>query len=104
MAAGAALYPEYCAACHGARGYGDGPRATSLRDRPLPLTGFHLLARSDGEMFWLVANGMRDGNGELAMPGSAGDLSEEQIWDLIDYVRTLAGAEPDGNAVPVHHH
>jgi putative copper export protein/mono/diheme cytochrome c family protein len=104
VAAGAALYPQYCAACHGLRGFGDGPRVPTLPSRPLPLTGFHLLAHSDGEMFWFLANGIRDSNGKPAMPGFADRLSENDLWVLIDYVRTLAGAEPDGSKSPVHHH
>ena len=104
VAAGAALYPVHCAACHGADGRGDGPLAAGLRMRPLPLTGFHLLERSDGEMFWLLSHGVPDGRGGLAMPGFAQHLSEDERWDLIAYIQTLAGATPDDKAAPAHHH
>ncbi len=104
VAAGAALYPAQCAACHGAEGHGDGPLAPGLRVPPSPLTGFHLLERSDGEMFWLLGHGVPDGQGGLAMPGFRRRLTADQRWQLIAYVRTLAGATPDDRAVPVHHH
>jgi putative copper export protein/mono/diheme cytochrome c family protein len=104
VAAGAALYLTQCAACHGAEGHGDGPLAPSLRMHPLPLTGFHLLERSDGEMFWLLSRGVPDGSGGLAMPGFGQRLSENQRWALIAYVQTLAGATPHDKAVPAHHH
>ncbi len=104
VAAGAALYPAHCASCHGAEGHGDGPLAAGLPVRPQPLTGFHLLERSDGEMFWLLGHGVPDGQGGLAMPGFRHSLTADQRWQLIAYIRTLAGATPDDSAVPVHHH
>ena len=82
VAAGAALYLPYCAGCHGTRGLGDGTQVIARRKRLPALTGFHVLGRDAG-------------NGGFAMPGFADRLSEDELWELIDYVRTLAGAEPD---------
>jgi mono/diheme cytochrome c family protein len=48
---GASYYTEYCAACHGAGGKGDGPAAAGLSARPADLT--RLLA-SNGGRFPLV--------------------------------------------------
>jgi hypothetical protein len=43
---------------------------------------------SDGDMFWWVSHGIDDPEGGgLAMPGFAGVLSDDDRWDLIDYVR-----------------
>jgi mono/diheme cytochrome c family protein len=103
VAAGGRLYAARCVGCHGVRGFGDGPLAGA--DRPAPLTGFHLLRRSDGEMFWIVTAGIPAGNRGAGMPGFGDVLSEEQRWLVTDYVRFLAGAEPsDSNAIPLHHH
>jgi mono/diheme cytochrome c family protein len=104
VAVGAALYPEHCAGCHGPRGFGDGPVSKSLGVRPGPLTGFHMLERSDGEMFWILTAGVPGAHGKLGMPRFSDRLSEDERWALIDYVRALAGAEPDDGAKPVHHH
>ncbi len=104
VAAGAALYPQYCSSCHGLRGFGDGPLATLLKQRPAPLVGFHLLERSDGDLFWLLARGIPGNDGVMSMPGFADRLSADERWALIDYVRALAGAEPGSGAVPAHHH
>ena len=104
VAAGAVLYQAHCIACHGPRGFGDGARASGLPVRPAPLTGFHLLERSDGEMFWLLTNGIAAAKGVVAMPAFAVPLTEDQRWVVIDYVRTLAGAEPGDAPAPSHHH
>jgi len=87
IADGAALYPQHCATCHGAEGRGDGPAARGLRIPPADLTAEHLWAHSDGEMFWWLSHGIVSAEGEVAMPGFSGTLSDDQIWHLIDYVR-----------------
>jgi putative copper export protein/mono/diheme cytochrome c family protein len=87
IADGAALYPQHCASCHGSEGRGDGPAARGLRIPPADLTAEHLWAHSDGELFWWLSHGIVSAEGEVAMPGFAGTLSDEQIWHLIDYVR-----------------
>ena len=46
QANGARLYADYCAACHGPTGKGDGPGAEGLKPRPADLT--RLAARNHG--------------------------------------------------------
>jgi mono/diheme cytochrome c family protein len=105
VAAGGVIYRAQCAACHGPRGFGDGPLAAGLAVHPAPLTGFHLLARSDGEMFWLLTKGIAAPGGGIAMPGFEATLTEDERWEAIDFVRALAGAEPtDAPTLPHHHH
>ncbi len=87
IAEGAALFPGHCAACHGARGRGDGTLAASLPVPPADLTAPHLWMHSDGEMFWWLTHGIEAPTGGLAMPGFADRLTAEQRWALIDYVR-----------------
>jgi mono/diheme cytochrome c family protein len=48
---GASYYTEYCAACHGAGGKGDGPSAAGLSARPADLTR---LSAANGGRFPLV--------------------------------------------------
>jgi putative copper export protein/mono/diheme cytochrome c family protein len=87
IAAGAGLYPVYCASCHGAAGKGDGPDAKELAIPPADLTAPHLFDHSDGELFWWLSHGMEDANGRLAMPGFEDFLTEDQRWALIDFIR-----------------
>jgi len=87
IAQGEALFPTHCAACHGADGRGDGPNAKSLPEPPADLTAGHLWGHTDGELFWWLSHGIEAPNGGLAMPGFAASLSDDQRWDLIDYIR-----------------
>ncbi len=87
IAAGAALYPANCARCHGPTGMGDGPDATDLPIPPADLTAGHLWGHSDGELFWWLTNGIDAPDGGKAMPPFAAMLSEEERWQLIDFIR-----------------
>ena len=93
---GARLFAANCAACHGAEGRGDGPAAQSLPLRPADLTAEHFWAHSDGELYWYISHGFAAPDGSTAMPGFAGMLSSEAIWDLIDYLRAHNAGETCG--------
>jgi putative copper export protein/mono/diheme cytochrome c family protein len=84
--AGAALYPQHCAGCHGAEGRGDGVQAVGMHIPPADLTAAHLWDHPDGELFWWLSHGMEDPEGGLAMPGFSDVLSEDDIWALIDFL------------------
>jgi putative copper export protein/mono/diheme cytochrome c family protein len=84
---GAKLYAANCVTCHGPEGRGDGPAAKSLPERPADLTAPHLLAHTEGDLFWFVAHGIDAPNGQLAMPGFSGAISSDGIWALLDYLR-----------------
>ena len=102
IAQGVALYPQHCAACHGATGAGDGKQAAKLVIPPADLTAGHLWDHSDGELFWWLTHGMDNPEGGLSMPGFAAVLDEDQRWALIDYIRANnAGMALDrGTAAP----
>ena len=87
IATGAELYPQHCAGCHGADGRGDGPNSKGLPMPPADLTAGHLWAHGDGELFWWLSHGIEAAEGGLAMPGFSGTLSDDERWDLIDYIR-----------------
>jgi mono/diheme cytochrome c family protein len=83
LAAGRELFLQYCAACHGQGGKGDGPKARGLAARPADLTNPALAGVTEGEVFWVI----RDGLGE--MPSYRSILSEADRWRLVHYVRSL---------------
>ncbi len=87
IAAGATLFEAHCAACHGIQGRGDGPAAQYLAQDAADLTAPHLWMHSDGELFWWLSQGIKGPSGRVVMPGFANDLSDDDRWDLIDYVR-----------------
>ncbi len=85
MIAGASLYSDNCARCHGDRGDGDGPDAKMYRPPPAALSSaMRSNHMSDGEIFWKITEGRRP------MPGFKKDLTDEQRWQLVNFLRTLA--------------
>lgn len=82
---GNTLYQSYCAACHGKNGKGDGPAATSLHPKPADHTSPVVQAESDGTLFYKIS----EGHANTAMPPFKAVLQSDQIWAIINYIRTL---------------
>ncbi|NMB87952.1 MAG: c-type cytochrome [Chloroflexi bacterium] len=90
-AAGAALYAEKCAPCHGDTGMGDGAQSGNLPSPP-PALGDPQVRRAASPSQWyqMVTNG----NMRAFMPPFADSLSDRQRWDVVAYLYTLgAGAD-----------
>lgn len=85
IAAGAASYTQYCAVCHGNEGKGDGLGAAGLNPKPADFSEEHVQVLSDGGLFWFITNGVPDS----AMPPWGGALSEQQRWELVNFLRTF---------------
>jgi mono/diheme cytochrome c family protein len=81
--AGMALYTKNCASCHGKTGLGDGVKARALKDFPGDFSGATFQNQSDGEHFYKT----KFGNGE--MPKYEGKLSDDDIWNMVNYMRTF---------------
>lgn len=79
------LFAAHCAVCHGAAGRGDGPAAAGLLQRPADLTESHTAAHTPGDIFWWVTHGLG-----LAMPAFGDQLSSEERWNLVNFVRSLS--------------
>lgn len=87
---GEAIYKEHCLRCHGRLGDGQGPDAADLIVRP---TDFHQpqsRAKSDFELLVAVSNGVLFS----PMHSWRERLSDEQMMDVIAYVRALAPSSP----------
>lgn len=90
LALGAEVYRDFCAACHGETGRGDGPDAPTLRESPGNLTDPEvMLALADEHIYISIA----EGAGE--MPAFADDLSEDEMRAAVVFTRTLALANAD---------
>ena len=87
---GAAIYEEHCARCHGLTGRGDGPDAQSLIVRPANLQSLRSRAKTDFDLFTTVAYGIA----YSPMHGWRGRLTDEEMLEVISYVRTLAPFYP----------
>jgi cbb3-type cytochrome c oxidase subunit III len=90
IAAGKQVYEKNCTSCHGATGLGDGKMGTELNPKPSNLADSEWKhGSSDGEIFAVIKEGVK-GTG---MKSFNSKLTEHQIWDVINYVRTLAPAK-----------
>ena len=89
LAAGRSIYMDKCTQCHGQTGKGDGPDAASYYPSPTSLVDAkHMSSVTDGEIFYQISQGRKP------MPGFKKKLSEEQRWQLVLYVRSLAHIPP----------
>lgn len=93
IARGAKLYARHCVSCHDERGTGWGPEATELRVWPPSFAGPLLWRRADGDLFWATRHGVRDASGQVTMHGFAGDLSVEDAWKVLHYLRALGAGQ-----------
>lgn len=87
---GGQLFRRECAACHGTTGYDLTDTGRWMYPRAADLTSLDSQSYSDQEVFWIVKNGVR----LSGMPGFGKIESDEHIWDLVLYFRTLPQAIP----------
>jgi mono/diheme cytochrome c family protein len=88
--AGEETYGLYCYRCHGENGQGNnGSYAKSvLKESPLDLSNSLLLTeRTDGELFYSIKFGSSE------MPSHQEFLTDEEIWQTVNYIRTFEGQE-----------
>ena len=78
--------PLACMNCHGTRGDGAGPLGGGLIPPPRNFTcGTTMKDIPDGQLFWIIKNGS-PGTGMMPFAG----LSDDEVWQLIGYIRSLA--------------
>ncbi|MHA1565911.1 MAG: ethylbenzene dehydrogenase-related protein [Alphaproteobacteria bacterium] len=97
---GEAVYAKRCLQCHGEDGDGLGPGADRLNPPPRDFT-FGLYKIKSSAFDDDIANDedllrvIRDGMPGTAMPGWSDLLSEQDMWDVITYVKTFAELEEE---------
>ena len=82
--AGKQIYTQLCAVCHGNKGAGDGVTAAALRPKPADFTTPAFQEQTDGEIYYKVTEG------RPPMPGFKTQLSEQQAWAIVHYLRTFS--------------
>ncbi len=82
------LFGTECAACHGLDGHKLTDAGRWMYPRAADLTSSEVQQYSDRELFWIVKNGIR----LSGMPGFGRVESDEHIWNLVHYLRTLPGS------------
>src|SRR5690349_5352188 len=81
---GAEIFKTNCEMCHGPQGHGDGPAGQALDPRPRNLTELQAKA-GDDFLFWRI----REGKPGTSMVAWKGILTDQQIWQVISFIRTL---------------
>jgi mono/diheme cytochrome c family protein len=88
---GKKLYGQYCATCHGQSGKGDGAAAAALNPKPRDHTDKEYMSKlSDDDIFKVVKNGGASVGKSPLMPAWGPTLKDDQIQDVVAYVRTLS--------------
>ena len=81
--AGLAVFTKNCAACHGKTGLGDGVKARALKNFPGDFSKADFQGLADGEIFYKTKTGRDE------MPKYEGKLTDDDIWNVVNYLRTL---------------
>ena len=93
--AGLLLYREHCVFCHGAPGRDPSQEGAGLNPPAPGLTLPRIQQRSDGELAWIVARGIR----MTGMPAFEGSRSPEEIWQLVAALRRLLALTAEEKAL-----
>ena len=86
VAAGKALFGQYCATCHGNSGKGDGVASKGLNPPPRNFVKDKFkFGKDDASLFKTLAKGSPG----TAMPGWAASLNNKQRWQVVAFIKTL---------------
>jgi mono/diheme cytochrome c family protein len=91
---GKRLYQHYCAACHGIEGTGTGRNAPYLEQMgraPRDHTDIWYMNRlTDAELYLAISQGKRREGEPPFMPWWGYTLTEQDIWNLVAFIRSLS--------------
>jgi mono/diheme cytochrome c family protein len=77
------LFTKNCEQCHGKKGRGDGPKSAELDKQVGDMTTKDFISQTDGAIYWKITNGRKP------MPSFKKEMTDEQRWRVIFYVREL---------------
>jgi mono/diheme cytochrome c family protein len=85
---GEKLFEQNCARCHGQTGVGDGPDGQNLSPPPANIAAVSKMPMAtDGYLYWTISEGGAPVGS--AMPPFKNQLKENEIWEIITYLRAL---------------
>lgn len=103
---GKALYEQYCLACHGATGKGDGPMVPGLKTKPKDLSerGIHVTRYGLESIIdyphlsqQAISKAVRHGN--ETMPAQKQELNKQQIEDISSFLKFRIFKDAEGESV-----
>jgi mono/diheme cytochrome c family protein len=84
--AGQENFSHYCIVCHGLDGQNTGVPFADRMSPPVPsLNSAEVQSYSDGQLKWIIDHGISPSG----MPASKGILNDEEIWQIVRYLRHL---------------
>ena len=92
VAKGRTIFSRYCMPCHGPEGRGDGYNAPNLDPHPRDLTDGeeeYMVKLDNEEIYEVLQIGGRGVDLAPTMPAWGKVFSEEELWSLVAYIRTL---------------
>lgn len=88
---GRQFYTIHCVTCHGIDGRGDTEMREFLKTSPADLTDeIWIYGGHDRALF----DAIKSGREERDMPGFKDKLKDEDIWQVVTYLRYLGGIRP----------
>jgi mono/diheme cytochrome c family protein len=92
-------YEQHCAACHADNGGGETKFHGIMYPRPPDLRSDDTQEMSDGELYWVIKNGVRwSGMPAFGKPGD----DDEHAWKIVAYVRHLPKLTPQEEQEVMH--
>jgi mono/diheme cytochrome c family protein len=90
---GLAHFADHCAACHANDGSGQTPNGKNVYPKAPDLRLPATQSMSDGELFWVIRNGIRF----TAMPawGEGDPAQDKDSWKLVHFIRHLPRLMPE---------
>jgi mono/diheme cytochrome c family protein len=85
LRSGLSHYRENCVGCHGAPGVEAAGYGQGLNPAAPDLTLPRVQKRPDGELYWIVANGIR----MTGMPAFSPTHQEQEVWKIVAFLRHL---------------
>ncbi|TLS78446.1 cytochrome c [Mariprofundus erugo] len=90
-------YGYYCVQCHGMKGNGMGLNIKDMSVQPRDHTDAKAMgARSDDEIFKVIKEGGQSISKSVLMPPWGDTFSDEEIHDLVKYLRSLCNCKLGG--------
>jgi mono/diheme cytochrome c family protein len=92
LAKGKALFEIYCLVCHGEQGKGDGPISSKIPPPP-SYRSDRVMGFAPGRIFHVITMGANK------MPSYAAQLTPDERWQVVSYVRTQLQGMSDADPV-----
>ena len=87
-------FADHCAVCHANNGSGQTMFGKGMYPKPPDLRLARTQSMSDGELFYIVENGIR----MSGMPAFGGSGTDEDSWKLVYFIRHLSQLTPSEEA------